>query len=196
MPKSYSEEEKDIIIKSLKKEARYLLEIYGVKRTTVDDIVKRVNIPKGTFYLFYKSKEILLFEVILEEHENMHKILIESIDKIKDNISVENLTETIFQLYKKSEDSLIIKMIGRGDIEILFRKLPKKNLEEHFEYDNDMIKEIINIIPKIKSSYSEIFSEAFRNLFITMIYEREKQNKYFDVSLKLLIKGLVIQLME
>ncbi|WP_286081321.1 TetR/AcrR family transcriptional regulator [Parablautia intestinalis] len=32
--------------------------------TTVDEIVKRVNIPKGTFYLFYKSKELLLFEVI------------------------------------------------------------------------------------------------------------------------------------
>nr|WP_277934491.1 TetR family transcriptional regulator [Parablautia intestinalis] len=26
--------------------------------TTVDEVVKRVNIPKGIFYLFYKSKEL------------------------------------------------------------------------------------------------------------------------------------------
>ncbi len=31
----------------------------GVKKTTVDELVKRVGIPKGTFYLFYPSKDCL-----------------------------------------------------------------------------------------------------------------------------------------
>lgn len=35
----------------------------GVKKTTVDELVKREGIPKGTFYLFYPSKEMLLYDV-------------------------------------------------------------------------------------------------------------------------------------
>lgn len=41
---------------------------FGVKKTTVDELVKRVSIPKGTFYLFYPSKEQLFFDVFLDKH--------------------------------------------------------------------------------------------------------------------------------
>ncbi|MDY4210978.1 MAG: TetR/AcrR family transcriptional regulator [Treponema sp.] len=37
-----------------------------MKKTTVDELVKRTGIPKGTFYLFYPSKEILLFDISQE----------------------------------------------------------------------------------------------------------------------------------
>ena len=40
---------------------------YGVRRTTIDYLVKGANIPKGTFYLFNDSKEELLFEVLEKE---------------------------------------------------------------------------------------------------------------------------------
>lgn len=63
MPKSYSEQEREYIRKRLKEEAAKCLARYGVRRTTVDEIVKRVNIPKGTFYLFYK----LLFSRLKEQ---------------------------------------------------------------------------------------------------------------------------------
>ena len=65
MPKSYSEQEREYIRNRLKEEAAKCLASYGVRRTTVDEIVRRVNIPKGTFYLFYPSKELLLFEDLL-----------------------------------------------------------------------------------------------------------------------------------
>ena len=64
MPKLYSDEEKKNIIAKLKKEANTLMQEKGVKKTTVDELVKRVGIPKGSFYLFYPSKEMLLFEVL------------------------------------------------------------------------------------------------------------------------------------
>ena len=51
----------------MKEEAAKCLGTYGIRRTMVDEIVKRVKIPKGTFYLFYPSKEMLLFEVIQEQ---------------------------------------------------------------------------------------------------------------------------------
>ena len=65
MPKCYSEKEKEYIKKRLKEEAAALIGQYGIRHTTVDEIVRRACVPKGTFYLFYESKELLIFEVLL-----------------------------------------------------------------------------------------------------------------------------------
>ena len=61
MPKRFSEEERAYIVSRLKEEAAKCMAQYGIRKTTVDEIVRRVKIPKGTFYLFYQSKEMLLF---------------------------------------------------------------------------------------------------------------------------------------
>ena len=66
MPKCYSDQEREYIKKRLKEEAVACMGQFGIRRTTVDELVKRVNIPKGTFYLFYPSKEMLLFDVSQE----------------------------------------------------------------------------------------------------------------------------------
>ena len=71
MPKTYSDEERNQIITKLKREANILMLEKGVKKTTVDELVKRVGIPKGTFYLFYPSKEMLLYDVTQDFHEEV-----------------------------------------------------------------------------------------------------------------------------
>ena len=82
MPKIYSEEEKKLLIEKLKHEANILMQEKGVKKTTVDELVKRAGIPKGTFYLFYPSKEMLLFDVSQDFHEQVDKYIEEGIFKI------------------------------------------------------------------------------------------------------------------
>ncbi|MDE6971629.1 MAG: TetR/AcrR family transcriptional regulator, partial [Lachnospiraceae bacterium] len=140
MPKSYSEQEREYIRKRLKEEAAKCLVRYGVRRTTVDEIVKRVNIPKGTFYLFYKSKELLLFEVIQEQQENVNRKLYQTISGIANTeFSVEVLTDVIFKFYKMTEEMLILRSIDVKEVELLVRKLPREIVEEHFQDDTDTI---------------------------------------------------------
>ncbi|MEH2936687.1 TetR/AcrR family transcriptional regulator [Acutalibacter sp. JLR.KK004] len=129
MPKSYSEQEREYIRKRLKEEAAKCLARYGVRRTTVDEIVKRVNIPKGTFYLFYKSKELLLFEVIQEQQENVNRKLYQTISGIASTeLSAEKLTDVIFEFYKMTEEMLILKLIDVNEVELLATMVtpPKK----------------------------------------------------------------------
>ena len=38
----------------------------GINDTSIADIVKHAHMAKGTFYLFYPSKEILLFDISQE----------------------------------------------------------------------------------------------------------------------------------
>ena len=194
VPKSYSEQEKEYIRKRLKEEAAKCLAKYGVRRTTVDEIVKRVNIPKGTFYLFYKSKELLLFDVIQEQQENVNRELYQSISGIADTeFSAEKLTDVIFGFYKMTEKMLILKMLDVNEVELLARKLPREIVEEHFQDDTDTIEKIFALLPVKKEVDIKVVSAAFHAIYFATLHKAEIGEKEYDEALRILIYGIVTQ---
>ena len=70
---------------------------FGIRRTTADESAKRVNIPKGTFSLFYPSKELLLLEAIREQHELVSRKLYQELSGLAEtDLSAEKITDVIF----------------------------------------------------------------------------------------------------
>ncbi len=196
MPKTYSDEERAYIKKRLKEEAAYCLATYGIRRTTVDMLVERVKIPKGTFYLLYDSKEILLFEVMVEQHELIEKQILDEVASLRGGVTVDGLTEMLYRFYKSIDEIGVFRLIGTGEVELLYRKLPQEIINDHFTHDTDMVgalMETLSLAPEIKADY---FSAAFRNLFISTVYKREMGEEYFDEALRLSIRGLVIQMLS
>ncbi|HCC34870.1 MAG TPA: TetR/AcrR family transcriptional regulator [Ruminococcaceae bacterium] len=196
MPKTYSDEERVYIKKRLKEEATFCLLNYGVKRTTVDDLISRVKIPKGTFYLFYKTKELLLFEVLQDQHDILEKQLLDEIQSLQGKAPVDGLTDILYRYYKAADNSGVLKLMTTGEIELLYRKLPQEVVQEHFSHDNSLVENVINILSLPGNGNIAALSTAFRNLFISMVYKREMGEDFFDEALKLTIRGLVIQLLQ
>jgi len=196
MPKTYSDKEKEHIIKRLKEEAADCLALYGVKKTTVDELVKRVNIPKGTFYLFYSSKELLLFDVINDLHNNIQSKFLNEVNSSQGKFSCDELSNLLFEIFKKVDGTCLLNIMTNGDLELLMRKLPNEIVKEHLHHDNGIMEQLIASIPQAKDKNIEFYSGAMRGIFLTMLHKREIGDEIFDDSLKLLIKGLVIQLME
>ena len=54
MPKSYTDQEKEYIINRLKEEAAKCIDQYGIRKTTVDELVISFKIQKVTFDMFYQ----------------------------------------------------------------------------------------------------------------------------------------------
>ncbi|MFL8710207.1 TetR/AcrR family transcriptional regulator [Clostridioides difficile] len=196
MPKSYSDKEREYIIKRLKEEASLCMEQYGIRKTTVDELVRRVKIPKGTFYLFFQSKEVLFFEVLRDIHDSIQKQILYEIGRIDENITCEQLTEIFMKFYKLVDSTSILNIMVSGELEILMRKLPDSIIEEHFKHDDFEIGQIISYIPNAKNKDIESFSGAFRAVFLTMLYKREVGSDCFEDALRLMIHGLVIQLIK
>jgi len=196
MPKTYSDKEREHIIKRLKEEAANCLALYGVKKTTVDEIVKRVNIPKGTFYLFYPSKELLLFDVINDLHNEIQTKFLNKVKTFHGKFSCDELTNLLFDIFKKVDSTCLLNIMTNGDLELLMRKLPNEIVNEHLHHDNGIMEELIASISQTKGKNIEFYSGAMRGIFLTMLHKREIGEEIFDDSLKLLLKGLVIQLME
>jgi len=194
LPKTYSDDERIYIKRRLKEEAAYLLSTFGIRRTTVDELVERVKIPKGTFYLFYESKELLLFEVLMDQHEIIEQQMMEEIEALHGHITSDQLTDIIFNFFKATDETGMLRLITTGEIELLYRKLPQEIMQSHFIQDSSMIKNIMEFLQPSPDLNTDHFAAAFRNLFITMVYKREMGEEYFDEALKLTIKGLVLQI--
>lgn len=195
MPKSYSEQEREYIKQQLKEEAGKCLAQYGVRRTTVDEIVKRVNIPKGTFYLFYKSKELLLFDAILEQHEYVTRELYRTISNLaKQELSAEKLTDVIFEFYKMTEEMAILRQIGVDDVELLMRKLPQAIVEEHLQDDTDTIGKMFALLPIKKDADIKMISAVFHAIYFATLHKAEIGEEHYDTALRTLIYGVVAQI--
>lgn len=196
MPKSYSDQEREYIRKRLKEEAAKCLAQYGVRRTTVDELVKRVNIPKGTFYLFYPSKELLLFEVIQEEHEAVNQKLYQALSELADSeLSAEKITDVIFDFYKMTENMLILKLLDAGDVELLVRKLPREVVEAHFQDDTDTIEKMFALLPVKKEVDIKVISAAFHGIYYATLHKKEIGKEQYNQALRMLIHGVVIQIL-
>lgn len=197
MPKIYTDKEKEYIKKRLKEEANNCLNAYGYKKTTVDELVRRVNIPKGTFYIFYKSKELLIFDVINDLHEEIQEALIQEMMKLATDVSVDAVTNIIFKYYKAVERTCLFKLMTSNDMELVIRKLPDEMVKEHLSKDDMSIEKMLCTFPgiEVKDKEIEIYGGAFRALFLSMQYRREIGEKVFDQSLKCSIRGVVLQMM-
>lgn len=195
MPKSYTEQEREYIRRRLKEEAAKCLVQYGIRRTTVDEIVKRVKIPKGTFYLFYKSKELLLFDVILEQHEIIEQMISEEMSGIDpSDFSAEQLTDILFRIYQLPSELPILKVIDSDAIILLAQKLPQGVLEEHFGNDDALMERVFSNLPIKQGIDPKAFSSAFHSLYFSTLHKDEIGEENYNEGLRLLIYGLVTQL--
>ncbi len=196
MPKRYTTSERDFIKKRLMEEAKNCLVQYGVRKTTVDEIVKRVNIPKGTFYLFYDSKELLFYDVFSYFHDELHEKMLSEIASLNQDIDPGKLTQLIFSLYKLVVDSFLLKFITEGELEMMLRKLPPETAEKHTEKDDFSIEQLLSLVPNLKTDQNRVFSAALRGVFLSMLHKHEIGEEVFDDALKIMIHGIVIQMFE
>ncbi len=196
MPKTLSEGERAYIAERLKTEAKACLTTYGIRKTTIDELVKRVGIPKGTFYLFYESKERLLFDVILEFNDEIQSQLLREIAKLHTSPNVDTLSDIIVRLYRKLDESFIPRVMQNGELEYFMRSLPPELSQMHAAHDQSAVERLLCMLPGMQEKRAEVFSAALRSIFLSILYKDEIGPDIFEDTLRVLIRGVVIQLLE
>ena len=207
MPKIYSDEEKKQIIEKLKKEANVLMQEKGVKKTTVDELVKRAGIPKGTFYLFYPSKEMLLFDVSQDFHKQVDAYITNGVLKIiKDkNISmnkpdfsdcVEEFTDVILDAMEITYHSCLKVLLIPESMNLILSKLPDEVLENHRKDDSDFGEGLFKGLAAKNGMRVEAVVGAFMMIIFGGMYKREIGEANWKESMRIVIRGIVLQLVN
>lgn len=194
MPKTFNDDEREYIRRRIKEEAMNCMQQYGVKKTTVDELVRRVNIPKGTFYLFYKSKELALFDALKEIDKAMHNEMNVQAVTMANGIDADKLTDFIMTFYQKGDELGIFDIISDGGLEILFRKLPRDLVEQHLNEDESDIAKMLRALG-IAVKNEALVSAAFHGIFYEMSHKAEMGEMFWDV-IRVQVRGLVIQIMN
>jgi len=127
MPK-FTEQEKAAIRKNLLTKSKDLFSRYGLAKTSIDDIVLRCGIAKGSFYKFFDSKEELYYAILQEEENARDELLGELLRK---DLQPKELLIAFFRrsLEIVDENPFLRQVFLSGDYERMIRKLPEYVVE-------------------------------------------------------------------
>ena len=92
-----------------------LFQEQGVESTSVNDIVKKANVAKGTFYVYYKDKTELISQILTKKHGClMNDIMNLSYQRSQKEGSIWLLTfvEDIIAFYESNPD--VLRMIQKN----------------------------------------------------------------------------------
>lgn len=197
MPRAFNERERNLIKERIRKAAASLMIRNGVRHTTIDAIVKSAMIPKGTFYLFYATKEELLFEVLENEHEKMEKSILEQISKVNPfTINPDSATELIYSFYKMVDEHPLLATISREDVTLISQRLPEERISKHLEEDRNMSAKLMRFLPLKDGITVETVSSSLHAIYFTMLHLKETADDKSEELLKLIIRGIMIQILR
>ena len=193
MATAFTDEEKKVIKKKLHTVAKECLQRYGVKKTTVDQMVVMANISKGSFYNFYSSKEMLFFAVLEEYQIDVMNRLTEQLG-MEAKIDTNRLVQLLYDFYQDFRYSFMYTIFKNHEMELLVRKLPKEVITNHHLIDDRMVKKIVSRINIRENVSVEIVSALFRTIAMTILHIEEIGEEQFDTTLRLVIQGVVEQI--
>jgi len=136
VPKAWSNREKAAIQTTLREQGKKLFEKYGLRKTTVDELVRSAGISKGAFYLFYASKEELYFDILEQLETVYHDTVYEGI--LRPGASPrQSFRAFLGDIIRIMTTNPIYRQLNSEDYEYLRRKLPEQTLKDHVKSDFD-----------------------------------------------------------
>lgn len=135
MPRILTEEEKDLTQKALQQAAIALIKSKGLRCVTVDDLVKRVGLAKGSFYFYYKTKEALLYEALKISEKKMFDALMGF--RFDPETYKESVKKALHEIYL-ADDSLAL-YVKTEDIAHFMRKVPAEIREQEQEKSQNLL---------------------------------------------------------
>ncbi|MEN6314720.1 MAG: TetR/AcrR family transcriptional regulator [Clostridiaceae bacterium] len=195
MAKGFSGKEKEVIREKLMDAAEACWGRSGIKKTSVDDLVRMVNISKGSFYLFYPSKEHLFMDVF-ERIEVRTKAELFNIVQTAKGSGKEIFISVIKQMFNEVKKTPWILNVHNSDLELLLRKLPAERVEKHLKNDDGSVVELFRMLGIDTVTDPEVISGVMRSVFLLLLHKQEIGEKVFDEVMAYLIDAVAIKLFE
>ncbi len=192
MPKIYSSGEREHIRNSLIREAEKCLYHKGIEGTSVDELVKAVSIPKGTFYLFFSSKEDLFFEMLKSFRSEMEEKMQGMLEELDENHIVTSLTELFSFLALNVWKRGVFRIFEKKESMLLSRKLDPARVEEERKAMLAFFYDVFALFAIDNKEELNAFFTAYILILLSFSHADDFDN--MESTARLLIRGLMLQL--
>jgi len=138
-PRGFSDEERARIRQRLVEVGKAHFERFGPQKTSVAELAAEVGIAKGSFYLFFPSKEHLMMEILEELEGRTRDRLVASLRE--SDTAPKEVFKQVFRygIEAFEAEPLASWFLDRGNIEYLARKVPPERLQQHVEGDDAFV---------------------------------------------------------
>lgn len=170
MPKGFTEQEKINISEKLITECKLSWQTYGYKKTSIDDLCKKVGISKGAFYLFFETKESLFMETLKRVQKHLYRV-VENV--LSENQNRDGIAKALKEIYREYSKSSFMYETTSVDFLSFFNKLTE---EQQKEISNDSYSgaKIMLNKPFLKLKVSEELAVSVLSSVLYTISQREK----------------------
>ncbi|MEX1113237.1 MAG: helix-turn-helix domain-containing protein [Patescibacteria group bacterium] len=143
MPRGFTEQERAEIRRGLLAAGREQFARFGLKRASIEELARAAGIAKGSFYLFFDSKEALLFESLLEVEVELRQELLRELDR-----PFASTKEFIVVLLTHQMDTLdrhpLVGVLNDPDAAIaLMRAIPAETIHAAKESDEQFLRDVL-----------------------------------------------------
>ena len=143
--KERKEKEKELRREGILKNGEKLFIEKGFVNTTMDEIARVCELAKGTLYLYFSSKEELLFSIIYKALSNLYELMFEYQKNLNDPVErLRMVGKAYFEFYSKYPDHFRLL----SDIHIPGKFHPAVDENRH-QMIHDRIRDIWVLIIKI-----------------------------------------------
>jgi AcrR family transcriptional regulator len=122
MPRIYSDEKREELRKALLAAALELIRKQGLRRMAVSELTQRVGIAQGTFYNFFQSKEMLVYE-LARSYQASLDLRMESLLARKGFLDRGDIAELYRDIMLRDEDN-VLRYLSPADLQTLMLRLP------------------------------------------------------------------------
>jgi len=153
------------------KKAAELFSKKGFHLTKIEDITESLSIAKGTFYLYFKSKEELLRKIILNLHQEIYSINKSIIESVGD--WVERFEKLILESLKFIKDKMVFIRV------FVEEGLWRQGIKKMSDFD-----EIMRMERRDQNKLVEFFKEGIRKGNLSNFFSPEEVSLFFTFIIR------------
>ena len=196
MPRGFSETERAMIRAKLLAAGRDSLATYGVRKTSVDDLVQAVGISKGAFYAFFDTKEELFLTLFRQFEEEYRADLLR--DSPGDPTQHAAWLRTFFQRAATHwRTNPLFRHFGEAEYTYLTRKFPAEAAQAMLDSDRAFVADLLAHWDRAGLPLdcdADTFTGLMRGLFF-MTLNAKSVGSAFPNVLTIIIDGIVLRLL-
>ena len=194
MPKKYTDEERRNIRLALMKAGGDCLSRYGVRRTTVDELVHLADIPKGTFYLFYPHKEALFLDMIRSYQDDVDTLYPAMLAELDENHIVTSLTDVFMRITMMFYERGLYRFLDNAELDVVLRKYGDEEKVDIGKRMDTMLHGLFSYFAIEDEEDIRSFRAGYEALLHMLLSYDRLHDK--ERALRFLIRGLVLQMVE
>lgn len=175
MPKIYNDKDRIKLQEKIVSTASKLFRKSGFLKTSIEQITSEVGIAQGTFYNFFKSKEMLFFEIMGQKEVEKFQI----IDEIFTDTGEPQKELTLFfkRMFENVIDDPIFHWLYKEKLfDRIVSKISMEEMEKHMKYDIDAASKILKSLHSrgyLRKLGTDEFVSHTRALFMITLHKEE-----------------------